>query len=128
MEQKNDFKFGDPIFVQLGQTNIKEAIYIASALGCAVVALDAPADNYVLHVNFDLIWDRNENWIPFPFQEPKYETPYIVTVRDDSGDSVRYYTTTGWRSNSFIQENAWIVDDEVNFNVVAWMPFPEPYE
>lgn len=87
-----------------------------------------------INVSFDLIKPRLTQgcfeglWIKFPDQQPSCDTPYIVSIRDDSGDSVRHYTDVGWRSSSFLQDNAWIVDNEVNYNVEAWMFMPEPYK
>ena len=78
--------------------------------------------------------DKNKNFLNnfndclFPEQQPKCDSPFIVSIRDDSGDSVRHYTDIGWRSSSFLQDNAWIVDNEINYNVEAWMFMPEPYK
>ena len=129
---KTDYKFGDPIWICLEKGNDIEAIFIRKSFGCAIVVTESSSTS-ALHVAFDLIKPRKiivdceHQWIPFPLQQPKCDTPYIVSIRDDSGDHVRRYTSVGWRSSSFLQENAWIVDDEVNCNVEAWMPMPEPF-
>lgn len=47
----------------------------------------------------------------------------IVSVCDESGDTPYDYTSVGWYSG---YDNKWVVDDEFNNYVYAWMPFPEP--
>ena len=128
-----EYKFGDPIwFCPDGVTEI-EAIYVGKSFNCAKIVTESTL-THIFIVGFDLIKPRVEqecfkdSWIPFPEQQPRCDTPYIVSIRDDSGDSVRHYTSVGWRSSSFLQDCAWIVDDEVNYKVEAWMCMPEPYK
>lgn len=128
-----EYKFGDPIWLCLdGRTNI-QAIYVGENFGCAKIVTASSLVN-ILNVSFDLIKPRLTQgcfeglWIKFPDQQPSCDTPYIVSIRDDSGDSTYHYTDVGWRSSSFLQDNAWIVDNEVNYNVEAWMFMPEPYK
>lgn len=53
---------------------------------------------------------------------PPEQEDVIVTIRDDSGDTVFNYTSVGWYYNGY-----WVVDNEINFKVVAWQPLPQPY-
>lgn len=128
-----EYIFGDPIwFCPDGTTKI-EAIYVGKSFNRAKIVTECTL-THIFIVGFDLIQPRAEQkrfkgpWIPFPEQQPRCDTPYIVSIRDDSGDSVRHYTDVGWRSGSFLQNNVWIVDNEVNYNVEAWMFMPEPYK
>ena len=47
----------------------------------------------------------------------------IVSICDTSGDTSHSYTSVGWYSG---YDGKWIVDNEFNNYVYAWMPFPEP--
>lgn len=47
----------------------------------------------------------------------------IVSICDTSGDTSHNYTSVGWYSG---YDGKWIVDNEFNNYVYAWMPFPEP--
>lgn len=49
----------------------------------------------------------------------------IIVVRDDSGDSTNYYTTSGW----CLDDKFWISNNELVFgDVLAWRLFPDPRE
>lgn len=56
---------------------------------------------------------------------PTTEEEVLVSCLDDSGDTPFYYTSTGWLTPN---NEYWIVNNEINRDVVAWMPLPDPYE
>ena len=68
----------------------------------------------------------NSEWIPVsPDSMPSYNEDVIVTVRDDSGDSINYYTKTAW----WLSDDTWISDNDLVFGeVTAWKSLPEPYK
>ena len=55
---------------------------------------------------------------------PSTQEEVLVSCLDDSGDTPFSYTSTGWVTPN---HEYWIVDNEINRDVVAWMPLPEPY-
>ena len=55
---------------------------------------------------------------------PKDYELYWVTIRDDSGDSVYWYTDVGW----YFGDGCWIVNNSREMNVVAWMEKPVPFK
>jgi hypothetical protein len=62
--------------------------------------------------------DAELQWIPCSKKLPKRTDLYYVTIRDEDGTkytSCMYY---------YINLARW----EVDVNVIAWMPEPEPYE
>ena len=63
-------------------------------------------------------------WIPCSERLPEGRTEVIVSCTDDSGDTKFRYTSSGWVTTD---KEYWIVDNEINNFVVAWMPLPEPY-
>ena len=63
-------------------------------------------------------------WIPVTKALPWNGTNVLVTVRDDSGDTPWEYTSVGWRTPA---GQYWIVDNEICYGVIAWMPLPEPW-
>ena len=48
-----------------------------------------------------------------------------VSIHDDSGDTPFDYTSCGW---VITDGEYWIVDNEINNHVIAWMPLPEAYK
>ena len=64
-------------------------------------------------------------WIPVSERLPNGQTEVIVSCLDDSGDTPFDYTGCGWCTND---GEYWIVDNEINNYVIAWMPLPEPYQ
>ena len=64
-------------------------------------------------------------WIPCSERLPNGQTEVIVSCLDDSGDTSFDYTGCGWCTND---GEYWIVDNEINNYVIAWMPLPEPYK
>lgn len=75
-------------------------------------------------------WNQYKNypqpgWIPCtPETMPKNEEEVIVSILDDSGDNAFKYTASGWYA---VAGDFWVVDNEMNRHVVAWMPLPKPY-
>lgn len=63
-------------------------------------------------------------WIPVSEALPWNDTNVLVTVRDDSGDTPWEYTSVGRRTPD---GKYWIVENEMCYGVIAWMPLPEPY-
>ena len=68
-----------------------------------------------------------QQWIPCSERLPHGSCSDLVNVsiHDDSGDTPFYYTSCGWVTTD---GEYWIVDNEINNHVIAWMPLPEPYE
>lgn len=66
-------------------------------------------------------------WIPCSERLPHGSCSDLVNVsiHDDSGDTPFDYTSCGWVTTD---GEYWIVDNEINNHVVAWMPLPEPYK
>lgn len=64
-------------------------------------------------------------WIPCSERLPNGQTEVIVSCVDDSGDTKFRYTASGWVTTD---GEYWIVDNEINPFVVAWMPLPEPWK
>lgn len=67
----------------------------------------------------------NNNWILCSEQLPPSRLEVLVSIHDTVGDNSFNYTCTGWLTTG---KEYWIVDDEINDYVIAWMPFPEPYK
>ena len=65
-----------------------------------------------------------QRWIPCSERLPNSQAEVIVSCRDDSGDTISWYTASGWVTTD---GKYWIVDNEFNSFVIAWMPLPEPY-
>ncbi len=65
-------------------------------------------------------------WIPCSERLPHGSCSDLVNVsiHDDSGDTPFDYTSCGWVTTD---GEYWIVDNEINNHVVAWMPLPEPW-
>ena len=66
------------------------------------------------------------HWIPCSERLPHGSCSDLVNVsiHDDSGDTPYDYTSCGWVTTD---GEYWIVDNEINNHVVAWMPLPKPY-
>ena len=63
-------------------------------------------------------------WIPVTERLPNSQETVIVSIQDDRGDTSFNYTACGWITTD---NEYWIVDDEINNYVIAWMPLPEPW-
>lgn len=66
-----------------------------------------------------------QQWIPCGERLPEDEEEVIVSVRDDSGDNTLDYSSFGWYACA---GDFWVVDNEANERVVAWMPLPAAYQ
>lgn len=64
-------------------------------------------------------------WIPVSERVPNSDDWVIVTILDESGDAPYRYTEFGWY---MMQGHAWIVDNEVRRDIIAWIPLPRPYK
>lgn len=66
------------------------------------------------------------HWIPCSERLPHGSCSDLVNVsiHDDSGDTPFDYTSCGWVTTD---GEYWIVDNEINNHVIAWMPLPKPY-
>ena len=64
-------------------------------------------------------------WIPVTERLPNGQEEVIVSCCDTSGDGSYNYTSCGWTTRD---GEYWIVDNEINYFVIAWMPLPEPYK
>jgi len=65
--------------------------------------------------------EKQVYWTPVNEKLPEDFDKVIVTLRDDSGDHVNYYTDIGFRCNG-----CWVVDDDISCQVSHWMPYPSP--
>lgn len=63
------------------------------------------------------------NWIPCSERLPNNIVTVIVSIRDETGDSRFEYSAPGW----ITPNGEWIVGGKINYDVVAWMPLPEPW-
>lgn len=70
--------------------------------------------------------EPEQQWIPVSERLPHGSCSDLVNVsiHDDSGDTPFDYTSCGWITTN---GEYWIVDNEINNHVIAWMPLPEPY-
>lgn len=64
-----------------------------------------------------------QQWIPCSERLPHYSETVIVSILDDTGDYNLNYTDVGWITH----DGTWIVDNDENNMVTAWMPLPESY-
>ena len=66
------------------------------------------------------------HWIPCSERMPHGSCSDLVNVsiHDDSGDTPFDYTSCGWVTTD---GEYWIVDNEINNHVIAWMQLPKPY-
>lgn len=107
--------------------------------------IDADAlvkDGYVLHRTYQqdektMVYETKRiedvptvqiepKWIPCSERLPHGSCSDLVNVsiHDDSGDTPLDYTSCGWVTTD---GEYWIVDNEINNYVIAWMPLPEAY-
>ena len=62
-------------------------------------------------------------WIPVTEALPINDVDVIVSVLDDSGDTPYRFTSVGWCTPN---GQYWVVDNEICYGVIAWMPLPKP--
>ena len=63
-------------------------------------------------------------WIPVSERLPSGPVEVIVSIHEDTGDTSFDYTSSGFTT---MGGEYWIVDNEINYHVIAWMPLPKPY-
>lgn len=68
--------------------------------------------------------EEQPHWIPCSTALPKDEEDVIVSIHDDSGDYALDYSSFGWYAAA---GEFWVVDNEANMCVTAWMSLPHPY-
>lgn len=68
---------------------------------------------------------EQSRWILCSERLPDDGDIVIVSIRDETGDTKFNYSSYGWITTN---KEYWIVDNEINNYVVAWMSLPEPYE
>lgn len=121
--------------------------------GWFIVGVDTPEGSYTYHYEnkywdmFDCVdlprgkhWDGHTEadaetrlmslepepqWIPCSFAMPKGQDEVIVSCHDDSGDTPFDYVSYGFTTTD---GEYWIVDNEINNYVIAWMLLPEPFK
>ena len=67
--------------------------------------------------------EPERRWIPVTEKLPINGVDVIVSVLDDSGDTPYRFTSVGW---CITNGQYWVVDNEMCYGVIAWMPLPEP--
>lgn len=91
-----------------------------------------------MHDDYDFsnkdVWQEIENapvieperkWIPVTEALPINDVDVIVSVLDNSGDTPYRFTSVGWCTPN---GQYWVVDNEMCYGVIAWMPLPEPWK
>ena len=70
---------------------------------------------------------EERKWIPVSERLPDGSCSDLVNVsiHDDSGDTPFDYTSCGWVTTD---GEYWIVDNEINNHVIAWMSLPQTYK
>ena len=69
--------------------------------------------------------EKPNRWIPVSERLPENGCFVIVTIKDESGDSLYLYSDFGW----YLDKAAcWIIDAEQRTDIIAWMSLPEPYK
>lgn len=66
-----------------------------------------------------------QRWIPVSEKMPNGQELVIVSCHDTSGDTSFDYTSSAWTTTD---GEYWIVDNEINPYVVAWMELPTPWK
>ena len=69
--------------------------------------------------------EPERKWIPVTEALPINDVDVIVSVLDDSGDTSYRFTSVGW---CIPNGQYWVVDNEMCYGVIAWMPLPEPWK
>lgn len=98
---------------------------IMEVTGCGLQAqtLNMACDCHIMMIK-ELPSVEPIRWTPISEGLPPSGEEVIVSVCDESGDTKYNYTSHGWLTTD---KEYWIVDNEINNYVVAWMLSPEPY-
>lgn len=93
-----------------------------------ILSFDAIDANFLdgLRTSIKLIKENlpsEQQWILCSERPSNNQEEVIVSIHDDSGDTSFDYTTCGWITPD---NKYWIVDNDINYHVVAWMPRPKP--
>lgn len=124
----NNYELPNELSINLNSSTLRTEVEQSILKAFKIVAVYVDKDELIKA----LIYDRNQcekgisdatpKWISVEEKLPKAEENVLVTVKDDSADSPIYYTSVGW-----YYKGIWVVENEVSHQVIAWMPFPEPY-
>lgn len=124
----NNYELPNELSINLNSSTPRTEVEQSILKAFKIVAVYVDKDELIKA----LIYDRNQcekrisdatpKWISVEEKLPKAEENVLVTVKDDSADSPIYYTSVGW-----YYKGIWVVENEVSHQVIAWMPFPEPY-
>ena len=68
--------------------------------------------------------EPERRWIPVSEALPINDVDVIVSVLDNSGDTPYRFTSVGWCTPN---GQYWVVDNEMCYGVIAWMPLPEAW-
>ncbi|MFW5669567.1 MAG: DUF551 domain-containing protein [Acetivibrio ethanolgignens] len=124
----NNYELPNELSINLNSSTPRTEVEQSILKAFKIVAVYVDKDELIKA----LIYDRNQcekrisdatpKWISVEEKLPKDEENVLVTIKDDSADSPIYYTSVGW-----YYKGIWVVENEVSHQVIAWMPFPEPY-
>lgn len=115
--------------------SLAECVSKQAAIHAAIEAVDewdggynlARADKIISAIK--KLPSAEPEWIHVSERLPDKRATVIVSCIDNSGDTLFSYTACGyWVGVLPDDDPTWIVDDEINYHVVAWMPLPEPWE
>lgn len=81
-------------------------------------------DDAIKAVNSLAPAEPERKWIPVTESLPINDVDVIVSVLDNSGDTPYRFTSVGWCTPN---GQYWVVDNEICYGVIAWMPLPEPW-
>lgn len=70
-------------------------------------------------------YHKGLKWTSVKTTPPPSEEDVLVSCVDYSGDTPFTYTDVGWITPDY---KNWIVGNQVNWNVIAWAPLPEPHK
>ena len=112
---------------------MNDTIYRQAAIDAiekAKTARTKDGEIYVAKINAEMNIDllpsvQEQRWIPVSKDLPKGQELVNVSCHDTLGDTSFDYTSSGWVTTD---GEYWIVDNEINNYVVAWMPLPKPYK
>ena len=68
--------------------------------------------------------EPDRKWVPVTEALPINDVDVIVSVLENSGDTPYRFTSVGWCTPD---GQYWVVDNEMCYGVIAWMPLPEAW-